>query len=105
MLGTLLAVVLVVALQAYAIAEDWRLSDLALAAALIGVGLLVSRLVEAFGRPRAQDEVDEEPVDESEWAAGSPGDDATWSAAGWSARQPAARTAEDAWSGEDRWAR
>ena len=104
-LGTLLAVVIVVVLEAYATAENWRLSNLALAAALIGAGLIVSRIVEVFGRPGPPDEPEDEPEDGEEWAAGGPGSaEHTWSGVGWSAGgQPAARTAEDAWSGEDRW--
>ncbi|MGK5522708.1 ABC transporter permease [Micromonospora sp. URMC 107] len=49
--GTLLAVCLVTVLLAYAQARGWTVSRWAVGAVAIGVGLLVTRLVEAYGRP------------------------------------------------------
>ena len=50
--GTALAVAGLVLLSHYLAAENRGISVFALAAGAIGVGLLVSRLVEALGRPR-----------------------------------------------------
>ncbi|MFG1774937.1 ABC transporter permease [Micromonospora sp. NPDC049048] len=49
--GTLLAVCLVTVFLAYARARGWTVSRWAVGAAAIGVGLLVTRLVETYGRP------------------------------------------------------
>ncbi|MBM0233104.1 ABC transporter permease [Micromonospora sp. STR1_7] len=50
--GTLLAVSLVTVFQQYAPERGWTLSNWAVGGAALGVGLLVTRLVETFGRPR-----------------------------------------------------
>ncbi|MEU2665909.1 ABC transporter permease [Micromonospora sp. NPDC007220] len=49
--GTLLAVCLVTVFSAYAQARGWTVSRWAVGAAALGVGLLATRLVEAYGRP------------------------------------------------------
>jgi ribose/xylose/arabinose/galactoside ABC-type transport system permease subunit len=54
--GTALAVILLTLLVEYAAAEDRDVSAYAVAAAAMGVGLLVSRLVEVLGRPRSRPE-------------------------------------------------
>jgi ribose/xylose/arabinose/galactoside ABC-type transport system permease subunit len=51
-LGTLLAVAVITLLLRYTAAEGWKLQPIALAAGAIGLGLVVTRLVETFGRPR-----------------------------------------------------
>ncbi|MCM0677587.1 ABC transporter permease [Micromonospora phytophila] len=51
--GTLLAVCLVALFLAYAQAEGWTVSRWAVGGAALGVGLVVTRLVEAYGRPGA----------------------------------------------------
>jgi ribose/xylose/arabinose/galactoside ABC-type transport system permease subunit len=53
-LGTLLAVALLTLVMRYADLADKRIAPLALAAAAIGVGLVATRLVERFGRPRPE---------------------------------------------------
>jgi ribose/xylose/arabinose/galactoside ABC-type transport system permease subunit len=76
--GTALAVVGLVLLSNYAAVENRGVSVFALAGAAIGVGLLVSRLVEALGRPRPVPEppppvqVTYEPAEPSDdtWAPG-----------------------------------
>jgi len=55
--GTALAVIGLTLLSRYAAAEDRAVSVFALAAAAIAVGLMVSRLVEALGRPKPVPEV------------------------------------------------
>lgn len=58
--GTLLTVALVTLSMMYADGRGWDLSLYAVAAALIAAGLVVSRLVETFGRPRSATVSDEE---------------------------------------------
>ncbi|WFE37206.1 ABC transporter permease [Micromonospora sp. WMMD998] len=50
--GTLLAVCLVVVFLAWTVVHDWTISRWAVGGAVLGGGLLVTRLVETFGRPR-----------------------------------------------------
>lgn len=50
--GTLLVVVLVVFFFAYVEAEGHQVSRWAVAGAVLGIGLVVTRLVETYGRPR-----------------------------------------------------
>ncbi|MFI7217782.1 ABC transporter permease [Micromonospora maritima] len=50
--GTLIAVSLVVVFLAWTVAHDWTIGRWALGGAVLGAGLLVTRLVETFGRPR-----------------------------------------------------
>lgn len=111
--GTVFAVVLLVALMRYADAQRWNLSSLAVGAAAIAAGLVVTRLVEAFGRPRidpvAEGYPDEE-VDQAEWtsttapANGGEGWSSGSTSGGWTAQLPA-RTTGDGWGGGDRWNR
>ncbi|HET8657398.1 MAG TPA: ABC transporter permease, partial [Micromonosporaceae bacterium] len=97
--GTVLAVLLVTLLLRYGQAEGWRLRELGIGAAAMGLGLVVTRVVEALGRPRADEEADDaDPT----WMPSS-----TWSQGpdSWSASLPAQPTAgrsNDFW-GEDRW--
>lgn len=60
--GTLLAVGLVTTFQAYARARDWTVDTWTVGGVAIGVGLLVTRLVETFGRPRPGSTDRPEPV-------------------------------------------
>ncbi len=50
--GTLLAVCLVVMFLAWTVPQGWSIGRWALGGATLGAGLLVTRLVETFGRPR-----------------------------------------------------
>ncbi|PPA59280.1 ABC transporter permease [Micromonospora chalcea] len=50
--GTLLAVCLVVVFLAWTVPQGWSVGRWALGGATLGAGLLVTRLVETFGRPR-----------------------------------------------------
>ncbi|WP_320067783.1 ABC transporter permease [Micromonospora sp. RTGN7] len=50
--GTLLAASLVAVLLAWSEARGWRISRWTVGGAALGVGLVVTRLVEAYGRPR-----------------------------------------------------
>lgn len=51
--GTVLAVVLITLFIEYQRARDWDIAVLAIAAGAIAVGLLATRLVETFGRPKS----------------------------------------------------
>jgi hypothetical protein len=97
--GTALAVVGLALLPRYVAAEHRVVSTFAVAAAAIGVGLLVSRLVEALGRPRPVPEaivpeaVPEQSRPDDMWASDQP----VW------APHPAERSPEDRrW--DERWA-
>ncbi|MDG4761583.1 ABC transporter permease [Micromonospora sp. WMMD710] len=68
--GTLLAVSLVAVFQAYAPERGWTLSNWAVGGATLGVGLLVTRLVETFGRPRPGTTDRPEPVADGTISAG-----------------------------------
>jgi ribose/xylose/arabinose/galactoside ABC-type transport system permease subunit len=108
--GTVLATALMVLLMRYAEAERWQLSSLAVAGAAIFAGLIVTRLVETFGRPRTAEEEDDE--EESDWTpsstfglGGAGSADNGWSSrtGGWTSQLPA-RATDDGWgSPEQRW--
>jgi len=105
-LGTVLAVTLLALVVTYAAAGGWRLSNLGVAAALIGFGLLISRLVETFGRPRSAVDADE-PAEEPDWTPGAATGDGRWTGAGggsggWPGGS-SARTQEDTWEADHRW--
>ncbi|WP_431974878.1 ABC transporter permease subunit [Micromonospora haikouensis] len=76
--GTLLAVSLVVVLRAWLDAEGWIVSRWAVGGAALGVGLVVTRLVETYGRPRTAG-ADPEPVSRGDGTISS----------GWSVPRPA----------------
>lgn len=59
--GTVLAASLFAVVSAYARAKGWSWSPVSLAAIALGVGLVVTRLVEQFGRPAAPKSDDDEP--------------------------------------------
>lgn len=102
--GTLLAAVAIQLFLTYQAERNWRISSLAVgAAALIG-GLIVTRLVETFGRPLSAREDDED-----EWVPeeGDAGAASGWSGGRqepWSSPLPAqpAANRSDPWE-SDRW--
>ncbi|MET7398456.1 ABC transporter permease [Dactylosporangium sp. NPDC005572] len=104
--GTMLAATAIVLLFHYSTAEDWNIAPLAVAGVAIAIGLVVTRLVETFGRPRTSAET----VDEDAWVPPSsvtgPAPDEDWSPAsrtsGWTSQLPA-RTTDDGWGVEERW--
>jgi ribose/xylose/arabinose/galactoside ABC-type transport system permease subunit len=104
-LGTLLAVALVILVTQYVTVTDRRVAPLALAAGAVGFGLIVTRLVETFGRPRSV--VDDEADDgwrTSSATASTSSSDTGWSSrqSGWTSPLPA-RSGDDGWGSEDRW--
>jgi ribose/xylose/arabinose/galactoside ABC-type transport system permease subunit len=102
--GTMPAVTLLGMVIWYSRAADWKISMFAVAAGALALGLVVTRLVETFGRPLS---IDESPDD---WRdVGVPGAAATWSTGSgdtWSSlpAQPAPASRADQWGGtDDRW--
>ena len=105
--GTFLAVTLLALLVRYGEAANLRVALYTWAAGAIALGLVVTRLVEAFGRPRlaAEDEEAETwPPQTSQ--PSSAAQNTGWSSAprqgGWSSQLPA-RSLDDTWAGDDRW--
>ncbi|GGM33887.1 ABC transporter permease [Dactylosporangium sucinum] len=105
--GTMLAAAAMVLLFHYSTAENWNIAPLAVAGGAIVIGLVVTRLVETFGRPRSTTE----PADGDSWTPPSPlvgpaADDDEWSpssrTSGWTSQLPA-RTTDDGWGVEERW--
>ncbi|WBB66045.1 ABC transporter permease [Micromonospora sp. WMMD812] len=68
--GTLLAVGLVAVFLAYAEARGWTVSRWAVGGAALGVGLLVTRLVERYGRPGSVTADAPEPVSDGAISSG-----------------------------------
>lgn len=70
--GTLLAVVLVALFLGYAEARGWTVSRWAVAGTVLGAGLVVTRLVEAYGRPRpvTGEQREDEPVGDGTISSG-----------------------------------
>lgn len=85
--GTIFAVGLITVVMAYFKELAWTWPPAAFAAIAIGLGLVITRLVERFGRPP---QLDDEELDESEdWTPPRQQPVAN----GWSSRQPAWQTA------------
>jgi ribose/xylose/arabinose/galactoside ABC-type transport system permease subunit len=115
-LGTVLSVTLITLVMAYSDAANLRISPYAVAAAAVGVGLVMTRLVERFGRP-APNRKPEVEADSGGWDVGTrvtdthtvdPGGQGWTSTgtrqAGWTSQLPAQST-DDTWGGasDDRW--
>ncbi|HEX5541102.1 MAG TPA: ABC transporter permease [Micromonospora sp.] len=98
--GTVLVVMLLALFFTYSVQRGWDLPLGAVAAAMVGGGLVVTRLVEAFGRPRpvtAGGDA-EEAAATSSWRGDTVDGEESWSAA-----LPAQPTGGlDSWGG-DRW--
>jgi ribose/xylose/arabinose/galactoside ABC-type transport system permease subunit len=107
--GTVLAVALVVLTIQYVTVTNRQIAPLALAAGAIGMGLIVTRLIETFGRPRSAVDDDADDVWRSNAASStSSSTDTGWSSrqsgsgSGWTSPLPA-RSGDDSWGSEDRW--
>ncbi len=105
--GTLLATTLLVLFMAYGVAADWKMSPYAVAAGAIVAGLVVTRLVEFLGQPRAA------ALEATEtWGNVPREDDTSWGGGGsssqrsgtWGSQLPA-RSIDDTWGGasDERW--
>lgn len=104
--GAILSALLLTLVIRYLDVTDRRVSQLATAALAIGVGLIATRLVEAYGRPVAR--IDAETVP---WGSLSPGSSTADTAGdnGWGGTRPSgwtsplpASSADDRW-GDDSW--
>ncbi|GAA1570460.1 hypothetical protein GCM10009827_110380 [Dactylosporangium maewongense] len=110
-LGTVLAVAAITLLFQYSAAEQWNIAPLAVGGSAIAIGLVVTRLIETFGRPRTvEDDVEEEQVwtpstSTAGYGSSQAEPDSAWSASrtgGWTSQLPARSTDED-WGVEERW--
>ncbi|MFY1689356.1 ABC transporter permease [Plantactinospora sp. WMMB782] len=102
--GGLLATVALTVFVAYADERDLDIAPTALAAVLVAAGLLVTRLVEANGRPRAYAErdwvVEEEPAAAPSWETAPAQRPEPWNSS--PPGQPTDRWGGDRWDGADR---
>lgn len=99
--GTMLAAVLITLFLRYEDETDWDISSLAIAAGVLLAGVVVTRVVETYGRPRSRDE----SVDEDEWTdTSSTGWDSGRRTDSWATPLPTQTTAArtDPWD-SDRW--
>jgi len=107
-LGTVLAVTALVLFQRYSEVANLRISQFAMAAVLIGVGLLVTRLIESYGRPASLRPDEPDGWDDGTQTINSRATDPGWSTprqgSGWTSQLPA-RSTDDTWGGaaDDRW--
>jgi hypothetical protein len=99
--GTVLAAVLVSLVIRYADVAGRNVAPLAIAATAIGVGLVITRLVETFGRPLTPVRADDDWTDASTPPTAGPAVDTSWSPSrsGWTTQSGA----EVRWPAEDRW--
>jgi ribose/xylose/arabinose/galactoside ABC-type transport system permease subunit len=100
--GTILAAVLITLFLRYEDAMDWDISLLAIAGGVLLAGVVVTRVVETYGRPRSRDDRDDE-----EWTEPDPpstGWGSTRRSDSWATPLPAQPTAArtDPWD-SDRW--
>jgi len=106
--GTLLAVVLAVLVTQYAAATHRHVAPLALAAGALAAGLIVTRLIETFGRPRSAIDDDTDQGWRSSSTTSTAPSETSWSSrqsgSGWTSPLPA-RSGDDGWGTEDRWGR
>jgi ribose/xylose/arabinose/galactoside ABC-type transport system permease subunit len=101
--GTILAAVLITLFLRYEEAMEWDISSLAIASGILVAGVIVTRIVETYGRPRSRDE----GVDDEEWTepdSSSTGWNSSRRADSWASPLPTQTTAArtDPWD-SDRW--
>jgi hypothetical protein len=104
--GTILAAALVAVGMAYASHTQPTWSEAGFAAAAIGLGLVVTRLVEQFGRPAPAkpDDRDEDWVPRVHAATTTTASALTTPTGGWATLRPPAQTAVGGiWAGDDAW--
>jgi ribose/xylose/arabinose/galactoside ABC-type transport system permease subunit len=101
--GTILAAVLITLFLQYEDAMDWDMSRLAIAGGVLLSGVVVTRIVETYGRPRSRDD----GLDDEEWTEPDPpatGWDSARRTDSWATPLPTQSTAArtDPWD-SDRW--
>ena len=102
--GTTLAALLLVLFDRYQETQGWDIALLATGAAAIAGGLVITRLVERFGRPSGDEDLwdDDHTGPQPETTSAATGD--AWSAAdAWTSALPAQPAPENPW--RDRWSR
>jgi ribose/xylose/arabinose/galactoside ABC-type transport system permease subunit len=87
--GTVLAMLALVLFDRYQRTQDWDIALLATAAGAVALGLVVTRLIETFGRPRGGDAVSYDDESGEQWTTATP--------AGVDGRQPVAETGTPTW--------
>jgi ribose/xylose/arabinose/galactoside ABC-type transport system permease subunit len=104
--GTILATGLLALLMTYGEKANWRISPWVLAAGAVGIGLIVTRLVETFGRPLSLDggaddwsDVGVGTVGTSSWSTGTD----TWSGLSATPTSPSPTTTTQWGADADRW--
>ena len=97
--GTALAVALTTVIYAYVHAKAYAWSNLALAAVAIGAGLVVTRLVERFGRPESASRDD----DDDDWAPRVHAEAAPVTRTWPPTSVPATPAAGGLWASDDAW--
>ncbi|MGI5246907.1 ABC transporter permease [Dactylosporangium sp. CA-139066] len=105
-LGTVLGAAVITLLLQYTAAEGWKLQPFTLAAGAIAIGLVVTRLVETFGRPRtiADDPGEEVWTPPSITGPAEPEEDSWSPPSSRTGSWPASSGAADGgWGVEDRW--
>jgi hypothetical protein len=95
--------VLITLFLRYEEAMEWDISSLAIASGILVAGVIVTRIVETYGRPRSRDE----GVDDEEWTepdSSSTGWNSSRRADSWASPLPTQTTAArtDPWD-SDRW--
>ena len=100
--GTVLAVALVTVVMEYLDVTKRNVAPLAVAAVAIGAGLVVTRLVEAFGRPRSAADADDDWAAAPATSTPSLSEADSWSPnrTGWTT---AGTSGDDRWGNGDRW--
>src|SRR5205085_2907226 len=107
--GSLFSASLLALVLSYSKVANLRISDYALAAGAIGAGLVVTRLVETYGRPASAHVYEEEP--DEPWInparleeAANPGGYTAPRQGGWTSQLPA-RNNDDTWADpiDQRW--
>jgi hypothetical protein len=110
LLGAALAAVILTLATKYIEVTDRDINVLAVGAAAIGIGLVATRLVETFGRPRAtmDQEIEHwrtQPGTNGSTVPGAVADNGGWSGSrptGWTSPLPAS-SADDRWGSDDTW--
>lgn len=101
--GTMLAVAVITLLLRYTAAEGWNLTPFALAAGAIAIGLVVTRLVETFGRPGALTEAEQDAWTPPSITSQAESEDDWATAAGPTGGWGSGGTADGGWGVEERW--
>jgi hypothetical protein len=106
--GTIMGTGLVVLLMVYGDESGWNISPLLLGGGAVATGLIVTRLVETFGRPLSVDENPEDWTDvgvgaATSWSTPTTSGDPWSGLASQPATPPETTTTPTQWGDTDRW--